>query len=85
MNIPDTPIEVDAGTVPVAAAVRYIIAMLGTFAVGRGWVDADNVDGIVTVIITLGTVGYGLWRTHRRKADLVTAASAAPDNVAIIK
>jgi hypothetical protein len=78
-------IEVDPNTVPLAAGLRYLIAMAGTFAVARGWVDAENVDGIVTAAVTIGTVLYGLWRTHRAKQDLVVAADAAPDRVAIVK
>jgi hypothetical protein len=78
-------IEVDPNTVPHAAALRYLIAMGGTFAVARGWVDAENVDGIVTAAVTIGTVLYGLWRTHRAKRDLVVAADAAPNSVALVK
>lgn len=78
-------IEVDPSTVPLAAGLRYLIAMLGTFAVARGWVDAENVDGIVTAAVTIGTVLYGLWRTHRAKQDLVITADAAPNSVAIVK
>lgn len=84
-DIPNLPIQVDSNTMPLAAAARYLVTILGTFAVARGWVDADNVDGIITALVTLGTVGYGLWQTHQRKVQLVATASAAPDSVAVVK
>lgn len=84
---PDTPIVVNGTVLPaaLAAALRYLITMIGTFAVAKGWVKAENLDGILTVIVTLATVGYGLYQTYRRKADLVTTAEAAPNTVAIVQ
>lgn len=79
------PITVKAGTAPVAAAARYLIVMLGTAAVSRGWVDLTNVEGLATALVTLGTAGYGLWRTHRAKKDLVRVANAVSDAVAVVK
>ena len=84
---PDTPIVVNGTVLPaaLAAALRYLITMLGTFAVAKGWVKAENIDGILTVIVTLATVGYGLLKTYRTKANLVTTAEAAPNYIAQVK
>lgn len=78
-------IEVSQGTLPLAAAARYLIVTLGSFAVGRGWVDAEQLPGIATAIVTIGTALYGLYRTYRTKSDLVTTAEAAPNSVAVVK
>lgn len=83
----NAPIVVNGQTLPgtLAAALRYLIAMVGTFAVARGWVDTAAVDGISTVIVTIATVVYGLWKTRNTREKLVTAAEAAPNSVAIVK
>lgn len=81
----ERPIQVSASTLPAAGALRYLLVMLGTFAVGHGWVDAENVEGIVTVVITIGTAIYGLYRTWDTKAKLVVAGNAAPDSVVQVK
>lgn len=83
----EKPIEVNEMVLPttLAAALRYGVAILGTMAVSKGWVDADNVDGIATLLITATTVSYGLWKTHRRKKQLVVVAEAAPNSVAVVK
>lgn len=75
-------IQVTSGTLPLAAAIRYALVMLGTFAVGRGWVPADNIEGIITTVLTVGTALYGLYRTYRNKQKLIVTADAAPDRVA---
>ncbi len=78
----DKPIEVTSNTIPIAAGLRYALVMLGTFAVGRGWVPQENIEGIVTTVLTVGTALYGLYRTYRNKQKLVVAADAAPNSVA---
>lgn len=86
-NPPQTPIVVNGTTLPtvLAAALRYLIATLGTFAVAKGWVDAENIEGIATIGLTIATVAYGLWRTRTKQAELITTAEAAPDRVAQVK
>lgn len=86
-NPPQTPIVVNGTTLPtvLAAGLRYLIATGGTFAVAKGWVDAESLPGIATVIVTIATVAYGLWRTHTKQAELITTAEAAPDRVAQVK
>jgi hypothetical protein len=82
----DTPIVVGGMALPtaLASALRYLITMLGTFAVAKGWVKAENLDGILTVAITLATVGYGLYKSYTNRTKLITTAEAAPNSVAIV-
>lgn len=87
MSATTQPILVNGETLPaaLAAGLRYLIAMLGTYAVGRGWVQPENVEGIATVLLTAATVAYGVWRTRQKQAQLVVAAEAAPNTVARVQ
>lgn len=81
------PIVVNGNTLPavLAAGLRYLIATAGTFAVARGWVSAESLPGIATVIATLATVAYGLYKTRQTREHLVVAAQAAPNTVAKVQ
>lgn len=57
----------------VMTAVRIAAMMIGPFAIGRGWVQPDQVDGILTGAVTIGTAGYGLWKTIKRQKKLNVA------------
>jgi len=83
----DTPITVGPSAVPdtVKAAARYVIATAAAYAVGRGWIDAENVEGIVTAGVGLVAIGWGLYSTFTRKKQLVVAAEAAPNSIAQVK
>lgn len=84
MPIGTPPIRVNGSKLPaqLSASLRLGIGMLGSYAVGAGWVKPENVDGIATLILTLATVAYGIWRTGHKQSQLITAAEAAPDRVA---
>jgi hypothetical protein len=84
---PAAPIVVNGQSLPavLAAALRYLIATGGTFAVARGWVDPENIEGIATMLITVATVAYGLYRTRKKQQQLVVAADAAPNSVARVE
>jgi hypothetical protein len=56
-----------------AAGLRYVIVAGLTYAVGRGYIDAGDVEGIAAGLIALGTAGYGLYKTWRGRAKLKTA------------
>ena len=83
----EQPIVVNHAALPTAlgAALRYILGILGPFAVAQGWVDAENIDGIVTLLMSAAVVAYGLYKTYKQKKQLVVTANAAPDSVAVVK
>jgi hypothetical protein len=87
MSTNQLPITVNGTTLPAVAAagLRYLIATAGTYAVAKGWVDANNIEGIATILITAATVLYGLYRTRSKQAELITTAEAAPDRVAKVQ
>lgn len=82
----DKPIIVNGAVLPstLAAALRYAIALGGPLLIQRGILPADSLEGVTTIIVTAATVGYGLWKTHQRKSQLVTVAEAAPNSVAVV-
>jgi len=83
----DKPIEISGMTLPatLAALLRYLLATVGSFAVGRGWIPAESVEGIITMIIVIATVAFGLWKTRQKQAQLITAGEHAPNSVAVVK
>ena len=99
MDTPDTPIVINASPVTdqaaaasrdvllVVAALPTLIAVLGTHDVQQ-IVTYVSGAGFAPVLGILVTAGVMIWRqivTRRHKANLVTAAEAAPNSVAIIK
>lgn len=86
-NQPDQPIVVNGTALPstLAAALRYAVVLLLGACVERGYLPQESAEGIVAFIIMGATIAYGLWKTHKHKADLIVAASAAPNDVAIVK
>lgn len=66
MNSFSTP-ALSAGA---AAAVRILTLVLGPYAIGAGWVDADQVDGIATSVVTIGVAGWALFQTIKRQKTM---------------
>lgn len=56
-----------AGILSFSRTLRYLIIIVGTYAIARGWVDADISEGIVTLIFTAATLGHGIYRTRTAK------------------
>ncbi len=82
----DKPIELTDSTLPptAAAALRYAVSLIGTYLVAKGYVDAANVEGILTMATVIATVAYGLYRTRQNRAKLIVTAEAAPNSVAVV-
>lgn len=82
----EQPIRVTDTVLPAmaATAIRYVIVGLAPMAIAKGWVDADNVEGIVTAVLAVVAAIYAVLQTRRRKKDLIKVAKAAPNNVAIV-
>lgn len=45
--------------------VKGVVERLATFAfayaVGKGWIPQDVAGSLVTVVVTLGSVAWGMW------------------------
>lgn len=85
--LPNSPISVGNEVLPtvLASGLRYFIMMGGAYAVGQGWVTPESLPGIATVLITMVTFAYGLWRVEQRKSQLITTAAYAPNEVAVVR
>ena len=84
----DTPIQVNSNQLPegIATAVRYALTILGTVMMSDGLLPAgSDVNSIVGAALVVLSTAYGIWKTYDNKKKLVTAASAAPDSVAVVK
>ncbi len=57
--------------------IRYILIAAGSFATGKGWVDADTVTQIIGALGTLFAVGWGLFvKAGTASVPAATAARA---------
>lgn len=79
-----TPITVnpDPMVSQLATAGRYLLTIIGGYAIARGWLDAGAVEFVTAIALTIVPLAYGVWRTYRERRLLVVAANAAPDQVA---
>lgn len=86
-NSTDTPIVVNGSTLPatLSSAIRWLLGLGLTFAVGRGWISQENVEGVGAAIIAIGVALYGIYQTNKRQGQLIVTADAAPNNVAKVK
>ncbi len=88
MTDPNTaPIEVnpDQTLATLGIALRYAITTLGGYFVGKGYIEGDTVQVILSVALVLLPAIYAAWKSRQSKAALVTIASSAPDSVAVVK
>lgn len=84
--MPD-PITVNASALPatLASAARSILVMLGTWAVARGWITADHLEGYIASAMIVATAVYGVWKAFSKSSDLAAVASMVPDSIAKVK
>jgi hypothetical protein len=69
----------------VASAIRTFIGLAGSYLVGAGYVQADKLDGLITIAVTGITIAYGLYKSYENRRKLIVTAEAAPDSVAVVK
>lgn len=81
------PIRVRASSVPAtaASAARTIFSGLVIFALGKGWIAPDDVQGLTLIAGAVISMIWGPAKVSQRHRKLVTAASAAPDAIAQVK
>lgn len=79
-----TPIIVTDNTLEgqVGTLLRYLVAALGAFALGKDWIDDATLQAL-TGLVTIGLpIAWGIWKTYTGKQKLITTAQAAPESVA---
>lgn len=79
-----TPITVNPDPMisQLATAGRYLLTIIGGYAIARGWLDAGAVEFITAIALTVVPLAYGVWATWEERRLLVLAAEAAPDLIA---
>ena len=82
-----TPIVVnpDPTYAQLAIALRYAITTIGGYAAGKGWIDGDTVQVILSVVAILAPPAYAAWKASCDKKTLVTVATSASDDVSVVK
>ncbi len=102
LNIADKPVEVraNAGVIDTAtAALRLLTVVLTTVPILLTLIGARDLVGFITylqgedgialaaAVSGLAAIGYGLFKSHRRGAQIATVAAdrRTPDAVAKIK
>lgn len=63
------------------SATRGVIAAVGGFAIGRGWLDESTLNAILALVATVGPIAYGAWSTYWRTRAIKEAASMVPDRI----
>lgn len=81
------PIEISDSTTAtqIATLARYVVTTLGGYALGKGWIEEDLLQMLVALVAVVAPSAYGIYKSYVHKRQLITVASAAPDNVAVVK
>ena len=78
------PIQITDGTAGAqfATAGRYLLASVGSYALGKGWIDGELLSLLTGLATVLAPLIYSVWKTHHNKQLLITVGNAAPESVA---
>jgi hypothetical protein len=81
------PIIIDPSSVlgQLAALCRYLLTAIGSFALGRGYIDGPLLQFLTGLLTVALPMGYGIFKTWQSKQKLVEVAEAAPNDVAMVK
>ena len=81
------PIEVKASPISAHAMsfVRDALLAVTAWGIGKGYIDQWTGTQIVTIGLGIATVAWRQVVTARTHAKLVTAATAAPNSIAVVK
>ena len=60
----------------ILGAVRWIVSTSGGYAVGRGWIDSDQVTLIAGVTVAAVPLIWSFW-SHRASAQVAKVAALA--------
>lgn len=96
MNAP--PLVVDPSPVKdqIGAGIRTLIVLIGGISAILGFIGRHDAAGLVVYLqsgafvpiigaaATVGAFVWGQWKARHSKAQLVTTAAAAPDDVSVV-
>lgn len=80
------PIEVTDNTLEgqIATFARYLLTAVGSFALGKGWIDNEALQVITGIVTVAAPMAYGIYKTWTNKTRLIITAEAAPNDVAVV-
>ncbi|MGI4875951.1 MAG: hypothetical protein ACRYG4_00525 [Janthinobacterium lividum] len=95
-KIVDAPIIVDPSNSAdiIQQIIRNVVLVVGAvtafIALARvhnfigivTWIQGSDFTGLIGAVAALTSVGLGIWKTVKRKAEMVIATAHAPDSVA---
>ena len=62
----------------ILAATRTLTAMLGGFAIAKGWITSDQVTQVGGALVVLVTAGFALYSQYRNKQHVALALATQP-------
>lgn len=82
-----TPITVNASPLPatLASILRTLFVTIGTWAVAKGWISAEHVEGYIASASIIATAAYGVWKQFSKSSDLATVVPYVPSDIAKVK
>lgn len=85
--VPDHPIVVKANSTSgqLMVAFRTLLASAAGWAVGKGYIDGGVAAALVNVVIILVPLMWAQMVAKQKHDVLKQLASAAPDNMAVVK
>jgi hypothetical protein len=81
------PIIIDPNSIPgqLWALFRYLLTAVGSFALGRGYIDDALLQFLTALFTVAAPTAYGIYKTWANRKKLVKVGEAAPDTVAVVK
>lgn len=81
------PIAVNPSPLPSMGwtAFRQLLSVGGAAAVAAGWIRAESLEGIVTLLMALASLAYGQFKARKHNQEKLTLARNVPDSIAQVK
>ncbi len=81
------PIIVNESPLPQSAytLLRYVLTAIGGLLVSQGYFDEEVLNHLIGAVLIIVPAGLGIYRTVFNKKQLVIAAAAAPNDVAVVR
>lgn len=80
----EKPIEIPStDTAPaVVTLMRYLLVALGGWLISRGWMEQEQLDTLVPIVLVAVPTIVGVWKTITKNREGRTMASLLHDSIA---
>jgi hypothetical protein len=62
----------------ILAGMRTLTAMLGGFAIAKGWITSDQMTQVSGAVVVLATSGFALYSQYHNKENIKVALAMPP-------